>query len=102
MILTFDIVSEEIVRLAEDLVSVLADVDAVDVNDVLGTELPDQRIGALLIEQLGRIPAVGEVFECHGVEVTITKASPRMIEAVQLRRLEEDEITREDTESAAS
>ena len=96
-----DIVSEEIERIAENEVSVLADVDAVDVNELLGTRLPDQRIGALLIEHLGRIPTVGETFQCHGVEVTITEASPRMIVAVSLKRLEE-ELTREDTESAAS
>ena len=85
-------VEHDIQRIGPDVLLVTADTDAVDVNQAIKTELPDKRIGALLIEELGRIPVQEESHCMHGVEFTIVEATPRMIERVRLRKLSEEEL----------
>ena len=86
-----DLKREEVVVIAEDEVSVTVDADALDVNKALNVALPDMRIGELLLEELGRIPQEGETFIFYGVLFTIAEATPRMIQRVHLRRLDDEE-----------
>jgi len=97
-VLVGDIVDEtdlevpEIERISEDTVWVIAEADAVDVNEWIMVNLPDMRVGELIIEELGYIPAEGEVFPIADAEFTIISGTPRAIDKVQIRHLEQPEL----------
>jgi CBS domain containing-hemolysin-like protein len=50
------------------------------------------RIGELIIEELGRIPSQGEIFNLYDAEFTVVDGTPRVINSVQIRRLEPKEF----------
>jgi len=50
------------------------------------------RVGELIIEELGYIPAEGEVFPIADAEFTIISGTPRAIDKVQIRHLEQPEL----------
>jgi CBS domain containing-hemolysin-like protein len=89
-----DLEIQEIEVISEDTVWVLAEADSIDVNESIFVNLPDMRVGELIIEELGRIPEVGEVFHLGtDAECTVISGTPRAIEKVQIRKIEiEEEI----------
>ena len=89
-----DLEIQEIEVISEDTVWVLAEADSIDVNESIFVNLPDMRVGELIIEELGRIPEVGEVFQLGtDAECTVISGTPRAIEKVQIRKIEiEEEI----------
>ncbi len=95
-VLVGDIVDEtdlevpEIERISEDTVWVIAEADAVDVNEWIMVNLPDMRVGELIIEELGYIPVEGDVFPIADAEFTIISGTPRAIDKVQIRHLEQE------------
>ena len=97
-VLVGDIVDEtdrevqEIEIISDDTVWVIAEADSIDVNETIFVNLPDMRVGELIIEELGRIPEVGEVFKLgQDAECTVISGSPRAIEKVQIRKIEMEE-----------
>lgn len=100
-VLVGDIVDEtdrevqEIEVISEDTVWVIAEADSIDVNETIFVNLPDMRVGELIIEELGRIPEVGEVFQLgEDAECTVISGTPRAIEKVQIRKIEcEEELS---------
>ena len=94
-----DLEIQEIEQLSEDVVLVMAEADAIDVNEAICVNLPDMRVGELIIEELGRIPKQGEIFHVGpDAEFTVVSGTPRAIEKVQIRRLEIE--MEEDSEGA--
>ncbi|MEG4277628.1 hemolysin family protein [Microcoleus sp. MON1_C1] len=63
-----------------------------DVNQILNLELPVtdeyQTIGGFLSYQLQRMPAVGEVWRCENVELTVVSVSGPRLEQLQIHLLE--------------
>ncbi len=57
-----DIERELIEIIDEERAIVYAEADGSDVNEAIGVNLEDMRIGELIIEELGRIPEEGELF----------------------------------------
>ena len=97
-VLVGDIVDEtdreiqEIEVISEDTVWVIAEADSIDVNETIFVNLPDMRVGELIIEELGRIPEVGEIFQLgRDAECTVISGTPRAIEKVQIRKVELEE-----------
>lgn len=87
-----DLEIQEIEVISEDTVWVISEADAIDVNETIFVNLPDMRVGELIIEELGRIPEVGEIFMLgKDAECTVISGTPRAIEKVQIRKLEVDE-----------
>lgn len=110
-VLVGDIVDEtdlevpEMEVISDDTVLVLVEADSIDVNEEISVNLPDMRVGELIIEVLGRIPQVGEVFNLSkDTECTVVSGTPRAIEKVQIRRLnvevEPDSTRQPSTETA--
>lgn len=63
-----------------------------DVNQALGTELPEGdyvSLGGLLVEHLGTIPSPGSTHELLGMRVVIREADPRHVAWVELEKLPE-------------
>lgn len=86
-----DLEDPEIEIISEDTVLVLAEADAIDVNEVIFVHLPDMRVGELIVEELGRIPEQGEVFMIGvDAEFTVISGSPRAINKVQIRKMESE------------
>lgn len=70
-----------------DRILALGEADGLDVNAAIEVNLPDMRIGELIIEELGRIPSQGEIFNLYDAEFTVVDGTPRVINSVQIRRL---------------
>jgi putative hemolysin len=74
-----------------DVCEVLAHVRLAAVNDKLGVELPEEEdfetIGGFVFHQFGRIPAVGERIESHGVRLEVLAATRRRIDLVRVERI---------------
>jgi len=98
-----DVERELIEVIDEDRALVYSEADGSDVNEAIGVNLEDMRIGELIIEELGRIPEEGELFIISNAEFTVIKGSPRAINCVEIRRLSVEEIppADEETESAS-
>jgi len=74
-------------RLSRTEVLVEASAELAEVNRYFKVDLPGSgRVGDLVIDQLGRIPEVGESFEAGGVTVVVEVASPQMVERVRIRK----------------
>jgi CBS domain containing-hemolysin-like protein len=98
-----DVERELIEIIDEDRALVYSEADGSDVNEAIGVNLEDMRIGELIIEELGRIPEEGELFIISNAEFVVIKGSPRAINCVEIRRLSIEEIppVDEETESAS-
>ena len=84
-----DLEVQEMEILSDDTVWALSEADAIDVNEAISVNLPDMRVGELIIEELGRIPKEGEVFMLgRDAECTVISGTPRAIEKVQICRVE--------------
>ncbi|MEG4109316.1 hemolysin family protein [Microcoleus sp. S13_C5] len=71
---------------------VQAQLNVDDVNQILNLDLPVtdeyQTIGGFLSYQLQRMPAVGEVWRCENVELTVVSVSGPRLEQIQIHLLE--------------
>ena len=73
-----------------------------DVNESLGTEVPNHRsVAGLLLDELERIPSKGELHAAHGVTFEIVEATDRAIVKVRIRRAKPP-IGEGDTTSSAT
>ena len=85
-----DVAEEPIIRLAGDLLLADADVDLREINDLFKTALPQlehRSLNGFILEELGRVPAVGESFERHGLQVQIVEATDTHVLRARLRKL---------------
>jgi CBS domain containing-hemolysin-like protein len=60
-----------------------------DLNELLGTTLPDEEwdtVGGLVLGLAGRVPIVGERFELDGAELTPERVQGRRVERVRVGR----------------
>lgn len=57
-------------------------------NEMFGLELVDgddyDSVGGLMIQQLGRIPTVGETLVVDGIRLSVLKANPRRVDRVRI------------------
>ncbi len=72
-----------------------ADTDIDEINEKLNTDLPEktaafESIGGFIFDQLGRIPAVGEVIEYNNLKITIVEADKKGVKKVKLRKEPEE------------
>lgn len=68
-----------------------------EVNDLLRLDLPDDgdfdTLGGFVISQLGHIPKVGENVLWQSVQITVTAASKRRVERLQVIVLDEETVS---------
>ena len=75
-------------RVSRDEVVALGASEVKDVNDSMGTEIPNHRtVAGLLLDELERIPSQGETHTGHGVTFEILEATDRAIVKVRVRRI---------------
>ena len=78
----------EIKRISENVAVANARVHLEDVNEQLGTDLPEDEefdtLGGFLLHQWGRIPETGETLTWNAVKITVLETSRRRIERVRL------------------
>jgi CBS domain containing-hemolysin-like protein len=74
-------------RVSRDEVLAVGAAEIKDVNDALGTEIPNHRtVAGLLLDEMERIPSHGETHAAHGVTFEIVEATDRAIVKVRIRR----------------
>lgn len=89
-------------RVSRDVVVAQGASEIKNVNDALGTEIPNHRtVAGLLLDDLERIPVKGETHRAHGVSFVIVDANDRAILKVKITR-ERPEPSAEGEEPAAS
>lgn len=83
--------SEGLERPEPGVLVVRADTDLRDIHRLLDPTLPEEGVfGQLVVEELGRIPEVGEVFRIGALKATVEEASALRVERVRLERIEEE------------
>ena len=90
----YDVEAEPIVEEDDGAWTFSAKVNIAEVNERLGVTIrPEgfETVGGYLLSQVGRVPAVGEVFEVDGLEVVVLEAERRRIHKVRMRRLPQPE-----------
>jgi len=101
-----DLVSDEdIQRVADDEVLCDGRTEVNEINDTLGTEIPNHRtVAGLLLDEMERIPRRGESHEAFGAVFTVVAASEKAILKVRIRRLPKPSETApgEESEGAAA
>jgi len=81
---------DPILRTSEDLIEVDASTDLREINEAFGSELPylDHRsLNGYILEEMGRVPAVGETMLVPGAEIEILEATETTVRRARLRRL---------------
>ena len=84
---------KDVQKLSDDEYLVKGYISLDDINDKLKTNLDSEEfdsIGGLLIEQLGKIPDVGNSAVVSGVELTATKVDKGRIEEVKIKILKNE------------
>jgi putative hemolysin len=86
----YDVEAEPIVEEPDGGFTFSAKVNIAEVNERLGVAIKPEgfeTLGGYLLSQIGRVPAVGEVFELDGLEVVVLEAERRRIHTVRMRRV---------------
>jgi CBS domain containing-hemolysin-like protein len=83
-----DVEQEDIQVISNIELLASAEADTIDVADHLGVEIPEMRLGEFVLEQFGRIPKVGETVRFSKLELIIEEGTPRMIQAVRIKKCE--------------
>lgn len=71
-------------------VLVVAQMEIPVFNELLGVHLHDEQsetIGGFVVNRLGRIPAVHDTLETHGLRFTVEKAAPNRVIQLRVRKL---------------
>jgi CBS domain containing-hemolysin-like protein len=85
----YDRKEEKLTMQKDGSVLVKADTDIDEINEKLGTDLPEktvafESIGGFIFHQLGRIPRVGEVIEYNNLKITVVEADEKGVKRVKL------------------
>jgi putative hemolysin len=86
-----DDTEDAIVRISANEIMVWGDVDVRDINDFFDTALPlleHRSLNGYLLEELGRVPEVGETLERQGISIEVVEASETQVMRARLRRPE--------------
>jgi putative hemolysin len=86
----YDVEAEPIVEEPDGAFTFSAKINIAEVNERLGVQIKPEgfeTLGGYLLSQLGRVPAVGEVFDLDGLEVVVLEAERRRIHKVRMRRV---------------
>ena len=84
-----DVAEEPTLQLSGDVLLADADVDLREINDLFKTALPQlehRSLNGFILEELGRVPTVGESFERHGLQVEIVEATDTHVLRARLRK----------------
>jgi putative hemolysin len=85
-----DISADNIERLSAEELIAAGDADLREINHILPASLPQlehRSLNGYLLEELGRVPAVGEVLEREGVLIEVLEATDTQVLRARLRRL---------------
>ena len=88
-----DEIIEEVLKQSEKKYIVLGSADVEDLFEELNIkkELDVMTASGWVMEELGRIPAVGDVFESEGYKVTVLEMDEKRVEKIRIEKLEQDE-----------
>jgi len=90
----YDVEAEPVRVLSEDALIVDARVSTDEIDDRLGVALPEgdfDSVGGFILEQLGRLPVVGEKVSWRNLEFTVEAVSENRILRVRVVRSPEEE-----------
>jgi len=89
----YDLAEEATIRRLDEQTALVDGRVAVDeVAQAFGVELPEgefDSIGGLVLGELGRLPAQGEVLQVNGLELTVEKVSRQRVQQVRVARRRE-------------
>ena len=77
----------------ENMALVDARVAIDDVNEALGTAIPEEEsetVGGFVFSLLGKIPSVGEVVEHDNLRIEVMEADSRRVTRVRITRVPQD------------
>lgn len=97
----FDHEEDEVHRIAEKIYSVEGSAGLDEVNQLLGSKLPENEfdtIAGLILDNLGKVPNENErpIVVCNGVKFTVAKVERRRIVKVLVELAHENDKTKED------
>ena len=85
-----DIAEEPITRISRNEIVAAGDVDLREINHYFNTALPQlehRSLNGYLLEELGRVPERGEVFERDAVRIEVLDATDTQVTRLRLRRI---------------
>ncbi len=88
----YDAEEAEFERLPDGVLRVEGGLDVEELNELLGTELPDDdwdTVGGYLLGMLGHVPAEGEVVEAEGHRFTVERLDGRRIARVLVQAIDQ-------------
>lgn len=86
----------EIVKVADDLCMVRGDVEIGKIEREFNVELAADdftTVAGLVINQLGHLPAVGELFEFRGLRFEVVEANDRQVSRLQIQKTQQETVT---------
>ena len=88
-----DEIIEEVVKQSEKEYTVLGSADIEDLFEELGIrkDVDVMTASGWVMEELGRIPAAGDVFESEGYRVTVIEMDENRVEKITIEKLEQTE-----------
>lgn len=90
----YDLTEEEMVRKIDDQnFRVSAKLSIEDLNEVLGTNLPEKEfetVGGYIYDLVGSVPEEGKVLQSEGLEFTVEKVSGQRIKTVKVTKLKKE------------
>ncbi len=82
------------INVDDNTVSIDAAMRIEEVNEMMGSDIPDddaESIGGFVLSRMERIPEEGERFEWHNMEFIIDKMDGRRINRITIKKMQEDE-----------
>jgi magnesium and cobalt exporter, CNNM family len=89
----YDVEEPVLERLGDDVVVVTGRMAIDDLDDLLGTRLPQDgwdTVGGLMLAVAGHVPAEGEAVEVDGVRLVAVRVQGRRISRVRIERVDDD------------
>ncbi len=86
----------EIVKVADDLCMVRGDVEIGKIEREFNVELAADdftTVAGLVINQLGHLPAIGELFEFRGLRFEVVEANDRQVSRLQIQKTPQETVT---------
>ena len=87
----YDVESESIVDEGNGVFVFSGKVDIDELADCLDIDIEREgfeTVGGFILSQVGRVPAVGDVFEVNGLHIEVLEAERRRVNKVRVRKLE--------------
>jgi putative hemolysin len=93
-----DVAEEPILKITGDELVTDASVDLREINNAFGTSLPQDEhrsLNGLILEELGRVPEIGETLDLLGVRVEILEVTDTHVVRARMRKLFLSAVERE-------